>query len=155
MKKSTATLLLAGIICLVFAIWFNSCLHSCVNEPFEDDNESETSDFYSKSTTNEYIYDYEGYDEDSENYHEDEITIDVINYDIISTDTFVAYNDELCKSYRVVVDENATDEELKEVYNDIKSFDPITVWFYSDESLANGEEMYDIAMIDDYEILER
>lgn len=74
-----------------------------------------------------------------------------IDYEIVSTSTYVN-NFEKAKAYRVVVDRDATEEELKDVFEDITSSDGYkyhTVWFYSTESKATGGDTYDIAMIED------
>ena len=74
-----------------------------------------------------------------------------IDYEIVSTSTYVN-NSEQAKSYRVVVARDATEEDLKEVFEDITASDGYkyhTVWFYSTESKATGGDTYDIAMIED------
>ena len=51
-------------------------------------------------------------------------------------------------SYRVSVPSQATEDELEGVFADVTAgdgFDVHTVWFYSDERLADGSEAFDVA----------
>lgn len=60
----------------------------------------------------------------------------------------VSYADVKRKTFRVIIDPNATDEQLIEVFKEIdeEKYDNVTVWFYKDKSEVN--DVYTVAMLE-------
>lgn len=59
-----------------------------------------------------------------------------------------------CIAYRVVVDSDISDSELREVYENVIENDGYylhTVWFYDDEEDADGSNPYTIAEMEEIE----
>lgn len=67
----------------------------------------------------------------------------------ISTQEDVSIPDETRETFRVVIQEDATEEDLLTVFDEIDKddIDNVTVWFYSsEEAIENGP--YDVGMIE-------
>ncbi len=76
--------------------------------------------------------------------------IQVPEYVNVSSSEYVQ-DGKTCCGYRVVVSDNLNDEELEAVFNDVTNDDYHlhTVWFYDDESLASGGDIYNVAMLEE------
>lgn len=70
-----------------------------------------------------------------------------ISYEIVTSDNYgVGLKSH---SYRVIIDENATDDQLLWVLSELddRKYEEVTIWFYkSKSSVENGA--YDVAMIE-------
>lgn len=60
-----------------------------------------------------------------------------------------------CIGYRVSVPQDCTEEQMRKVFAEVVDGDgyPMhTVWFYSDSSLADGGDAYDVAMLEEQSV---
>lgn len=74
----------------------------------------------------------------------------VPDYKVGSTQEY-ARDGKKCMGYRVAVDSQLSDDELKAIFDDITADDYYLhiVWFFSDVEKASGADPYDIAMMEE------
>lgn len=73
-----------------------------------------------------------------------------LDYTIVDSSDYVR-DGQICKAYRIVVDKNATESQLKNIYHKVSDSDGSylhTIWFYSDAAIA-GNDLYDVAMLEE------
>lgn len=75
----------------------------------------------------------------------------LLNYEIVE-ESDVSYLAQKRFTYRVVVDSNIQDEDIKTLFKKIINYlnhdrsTEVTIWLYSNKEIANGTSPYDIAM---------